>query len=202
MSWPCLNLLILLKFCPYLRRMCLTIVLNIHFGKIGIVGDFADKEVSQSLLKDLAHQYILTDGQQSIKKFHAPFVYRSKETSLWKYYLTGLSYSNILVNTVIKLDLRYFKDAIVDTVIPFNYWYFHYQNTITKFLNFKHIRFHKLETLEHIFQSLTHEMWLIPSHYSVRVVYTWNCEFLRREKRLMWLLQRGKTTEVIFQPVV
>lgn len=77
--------------------------------------------VAQSLLQDLAKTYMLADNQKNIKKFHFPFTFRLKETSLWKYYFTSLSYSHILVNKIIKFDLRYFKDAAVDTVIPFNY---------------------------------------------------------------------------------
>lgn len=77
--------------------------------------------VAQSLLQDLAKTYMLADNQKNIKKFHFPFVFRLKETSLWKYYFTSLSYSHILVNKIIKFDLRYFKDAAVDTVIPLNY---------------------------------------------------------------------------------
>lgn len=90
-------------------------------GKLGLIGDFADVEVAQKLLKNIEKEYVLTDNQKNIKKFHTPFVYRIKETPLWKYYLTSLSYSNILVNKIIKFDLRYFKDAMTDTVIPLNY---------------------------------------------------------------------------------
>jgi hypothetical protein len=120
-------------------------------GKIGLLGDYADVEVAEKAMRALEKTYKLTDAQQAIKKFQKPFAYRVKETPLWKYYLIGISYSNILINKIIKFDLRYFKDAMVDTVIPLNYGYFNYQNTITKFLNFKKIRFHKLEKLEDIF---------------------------------------------------
>jgi hypothetical protein len=124
-------------------------------------------------MKDLEKDYVLANNQISIKKFHFPFVYRVKETPLWKYYLTSLSYSHILVNKIIKFDLRYFKDAMVDTLIPLNYGYFHYQNTIISFLNFRKIRFHPLEKLETVFQGL------VPSSkeegktiYSVKIAYT------------------------------
>jgi len=111
-------------------------------------------EVVESIMKGLEKEYVLTDVQKVIKKFQKPFVHRVKETTLWKYYLIGMSYSNILVNKIIKFDLRYFKDAMVDTVVPLNYGYFNYQNTISKYLNFKKIRFHKLEKLENCFQQL------------------------------------------------
>jgi hypothetical protein len=126
-------------------------------------------EVAQTLVKDIAKTYIPASNQQSIKKFHFPFDYRIKETPLWKYYLTNLSYSHILVNKIIKFDLRYFKDAMVDTVIPLNYGYFHYQKTISKFFNLKKIHFHGLEKLEDIFVSLHLKS---SKTYSVKVAYT------------------------------
>jgi len=165
-----------------------------HVGKIGLIGDFADIEKAQQIFADLEKQYILHDRQKNIQKFHFPFAYWVKETPLWKYYLTTLSYSHILVNKLLKFDLRYFKDAMVDTIIPLNYWYFHYQTTIVKFLNFKKIRFHNLWSLAHIFHTVTQNMW--SSSYAVTILYSWHTSILQREKRLIWLLQRGKSIEI------
>ena len=186
---------ILPLFSRYLLDYCFTYSL---VGKLGLLWDFADIEKAQELVKKIEKEYILPDNQKNIKKFHFPFVYRTKETPLWKYYLTSLSYSNILVNKIIKFDLRYFKDAMTDTVIPLNYWYFNYQTTITKFLNFKKIRFHSLENLEKIFVSFAY----VPSpSYSVEIAYTWNNELLSREKRLVRLLQRGKSTQLVWTKI-
>jgi hypothetical protein len=126
-------------------------------------------QVAQTLVKNVAKTYSLAPNQQLIKKFNLPFVYRAKETPLWKYYLTSLSYSDILVNKIIKFDLRYFKDAMVDTLIPLNYGYFHYQTTITKFLNFKKIRFHNLQNIEKVFDSFNFKQSTV---YSVKISYT------------------------------
>lgn len=184
---------ILPLFTTYLREYAFKYSL---VGKLGLFWDFADMEAAQKLIKNLEKKYILAPNQKTIKKFHFPFTYRGKETPLWKYYLTSLSYSHILVNKIIKFDLRYFKDAMIDTLIPLNYWYFHYQTTITKFLNFKKIRFHTLEKIEDIFTSFAHKT---SKKYSVKIAYTWTCEFLLREKRLMWLLQKGKDSEIEFE---
>lgn len=80
-------------------------------GKIGLMGDHADIEVGQSLLTAFAKEYPLNDAQKAIRKFQFPFVYRCKEVALWKYFAMKLSYANMMVNKVIKFDLRYFKDA-------------------------------------------------------------------------------------------
>ena len=134
-------------------------------GKMGTMGDYADVEVIQKYVKILEKTYSLSDTQKVIKKFHSPFVYRNKELPLWKYFLTKLSFSSMMVNRVVKEDLKYFKDAMIDTLIPLNYGYFNYQNTITKFLNFKKIRFHKLEKLENCFQQLAEGLRLKASGY-------------------------------------
>jgi len=157
---------ILPLFSTYLLEHCFKYSL---VGKLGLFGDFADVEQAQLLMKKLAKEYTLTPNQKTIKKFHFPFVYRTKETPLWKYYLMSLSYSNILVNKIIKFDLRYFKDAMVDTLIPLNYGYFHYQMTISKFLNFKKIRFHTLKKVEDVFTSFKLKESKI---YSMKIAYT------------------------------
>jgi len=108
-------------------------------------------QVSQDLVYNLSKDYKLTENQSKIKKFHIPFKFWSKEVQMWKYFSRKLSFSSLMVNRIIKFDLRYFKDANVDSLIPFNYEYFNYQNTIFKFFNYKKQRFQKLENLEKIF---------------------------------------------------
>ena len=180
---------ILPLFKEYVMKECFAYSL---VGKIGLIGDFADLQIAEKLLHDLWVSYKITDTQKAIRKFHFPFSRWSKEVPLWKYFLAKLSFSSMMVNRVVKEDLKYFKDAMVDTLIPLNYGYFNYQNTITKFLNFKKIRFHKLEKIETLFQSFA----IKASEYTVKIVYTWHIDFLVREKKWMWLLQRGKWTKI------
>lgn len=120
-------------------------------GKIGLVGDWSDTQVAQPLFEKLAQSYSLTENQKNTGKFQQPFARRVKEVPMRKYFLTTISYSDPLVNRVVKHDLRYFKDAAVDTIIPLNYGFFNYQNTIAKFCNYSKCRFHKLEKLESCF---------------------------------------------------
>ena len=56
-----------------------------------------------------------------------------------------------------KNDLRYFKDAYVDTVLPMHYNYFRMQRAIKSFFNFHKIRFHDFSVVEECFRDLTAE---------------------------------------------
>ncbi len=180
---------ILPLFYEYVMKECFTYSL---VGKIGLIGDFADLQLAEKLLHDLWASYKITDTQKAIRKFHFPFSRWSKEVPLWKYFLAKLSFSSMMVNRVVKEDLKYFKDAMVDTLIPMNYGYFNYQNTISKLLNFKKIRFHKLEKIEGLFQWFK----LKTSKYWVKILYAGHIDFLQREKKWMRLLQRGKNIPV------
>ncbi|MCX6822528.1 MAG: hypothetical protein NTX91_00835 [candidate division SR1 bacterium] len=184
---------ILPLFQEYIMKECFAYSL---VGKIGLLGDFADLQVAEKLLHDLGSTYKITDTQKSIRKFHFPFSRWAKEVPLRKYFLAKFSFSSMMVNRVVKEDLKYFKDAMVDTLIPLNYGYFNYQNTITKFLNFKKIRFHKLEKIENCFQQLAEGLKFKAGSYGVKIMYTGHMDFLQREKKWMRLLQRGKNISV------
>jgi hypothetical protein len=133
---------ILPLFTNYLLDHCFAKSL---IGKIGFVGDFSDLEKGQELLQFVEKKYTRSEHQSATKKFPDNFSYWAKEVSSWKYFLSVFSYSNYMVNKQVKLDLRYFKDANVDTLIPLNYGYFHFQKTIGNIFNFKKTRFHTLD---------------------------------------------------------
>lgn len=195
------NTNILPLFSEYLKEYCLKYSL---VGKIWLFGDFADVELVQDLMKKFSKDFAITENQKTIKKFHFPFKYWVKEVSMWTYYLTSFSYSDFMVNKSVKFDLKYFKDADVDTLIPLNYWYFNFQRTISKFFNFNKTRFHKLDKIEELFIKLIEQISNKPSDkwwksdYSVKVFYNGNIELLKREKRMMWMLNRGKFIETQF----
>ena len=116
------------------------------------------------MLQSIEKEYSLSDKQKNIKKFPAKFSYRGKEVASWKYFLQTFPYSNYMVNKQIKMDLRYFKDANVDTIIPLNYGYFNFQKTITRFFNQNKTKFHDLDKLFDEFDSFSQ------SDYSVTIL--------------------------------
>ena len=115
-----------------------------------------------------------------------------------KYYLTTLSYSHFMANKSIKFDLRYFKDCEIDTLIPLNYEFFNYERTITKYFNHKKQKFHKLENIEIIFEWLDLKE---SKNYSITLFANGHTEFLKRDKKLIRFLQRGKEFEINFQSI-
>lgn len=186
--------IILPIFSQYLLKYCFNYSL---VGKIGVVGNYLDCQLWQELLADFSKKYQLSDNQKKISKFKFPFSYWFKEVPMWKYFLTTLSYSNYMVNKVLKFDLRYFKDSNVDTLVPMDYSYFHFQPTISKYFNFKKCRFHKFQSIQLIMDDL-----LINNQsgkYEVTIFVNGHSDFIQREKRLLWLMQKGKEIDVKFK---
>jgi len=187
--------IILPLFTQYLQDFCFQKSL---VGKIWLAWDFADVQVWQDLISNLSQTYSLNDNQKNIKKFNFPFCFWTKEVPMWKYYLTTLSYSHFMANKSVKFDLIYFKDCWIDTLIPLNYEFFHYQRVITKYFNFKKQRFHKLENIEKIFEWFNLKT---SKDYSVTMLVNWHTEFLTRDKKLMRFLQKGKQTKIQIETI-
>jgi len=186
---------ILPLFQNYLMDYCFKYSL---LGKIWLFGDWADVGVVQKLIQWVAKKYVLSVNQKKIRKFKFPFNYWVKEVSMWKYFLMNFSWSNIFVNKMVKNDLSYFKDSDVDTLVPLNYGYLHFEKVIARFFNFKRTRFHGIKKLEDVFVKIVEDdnQVVAEKKYSVQVLYTGQVEFLKREKRLLWLLQRWKSVVV------
>jgi len=103
------------------------------------------------MLQDLEKRFSLTENQLSTKPFHSPFAYRCKDVRMWKYFLRSLQPREYMVNKVVKFDLKYFSDAMVDTIVPLNYAFFAFEKTIQRFFNPKKQKFHPLSFLEKTF---------------------------------------------------
>ena len=166
--------------------------------KIWLFWNFADMQVAQKLMEKYSENFKLTENQKKIKKFNFPFKFWCKEVQMWQYFARKLSFSSLMTNRIIKFDLRYFKDANVDTLIPFDYWYFNYQKTIVKFFNQKKQKFHKIEKLGEVFDKLDLEQ---DQKYSVNMYVNWHKEFVEREKRVLWNLQKWKNVELVFEKI-
>ena len=100
----------------------------------------------------MAKTYLLTDKQTNTKNFQKLLSKRTKDVSMRTFFSRFYSNREMMVNKIIKFDLRYFKDANVDTLIPLSYDYFNYQRTIFSFFNPKKQKFHKREIITNIFE--------------------------------------------------
>ena len=167
-------------------------------GKIWILSDFWSCSNVQKLLENEEKSYNPTDSQKSIKKFSYPFHYRVKSASSRVANINDLWVHNPYLIRTMKNDLRYFKDASVDTILPMNYHYFRMQRAIKSFFNFRKTRFHDFSVIEECFQNLVEKSdW----KYWVTVRINQPSEFLHRYKELMWLMQRGKSVNVDIQEI-
>ena len=167
-------------------------------GKIWILSDFWSCWNVQELFEREEKDYKPTEEQKSIKKFSYPFHYRVKSASSWVYNINDLWVHNPYLIRTMKNDLRYFKDAYVDTILPMHYHYFCMQRSIKSFFNFNKIRFHDLSVVEQCFNNLVEKTeW----KYWVSVWINQPSRFLTRNKQLMWLIQRGKSVEVKIEEI-
>jgi hypothetical protein len=158
--------------------------------KLWLLGNFNDRE-AQNFFQNLAKKYFLSSAQSAIKKFQFPFAYWFREVPVWRYPFSKKILSQFVVNKQMKLDLRYFKDADVDTIIPLNYGFFHEEKTILRFFNAHRCKFHSLK-------SLCLPLWGLPkTNYAVELFVTADGHQIFEDKTLMYRLQRGKSIEIL-----
>ncbi len=167
-------------------------------GKIWILSDFGSSWKVQEFFEKEEKNYNPTDEQKSIKKFSYPFHYRVKSAHSWTMNINDLWVHNPYLIRTMKNDLRYFKDAYIDTILPMHYHYFRMQRAIKSFFNFHKIRFHDFSIIEECFNNLVKNSdW----KYWVNVRINQPSEFLTRNKQLIRLLQRWKNAEVQIEEI-
>ena len=190
--------------CPlrknYLLQACLPLSPT---GKIGFAGEYVDLQ-AKDLYEGVCMQYAPSEKQlervaQLQKKkpeSERRLSFRWKEIVMRKYYLQKLGFKSQLVHHSMKADFRYFKDALVDTIVPTSYSLFAYESMLGKFLNTKKQRFHGLDALEKQFALLMTNEKLRVEKYGVHIHYTGTLDLLVREKKWMWMLGKGKEVEI------
>lgn len=167
-------------------------------GKIWILSDFWSSKKVQELLEKEEKNYVPTDEQKSIKKFSYPFHYRVKSASSWVRNISDLWVHNPYLIRTMKNDLRYFKDAYVDTIMPMHYHYFRMQRAIKSFFNFHKMRFHDFSVVEKCFTELIENNH---SSYNVSIWTNQPSDFIIREKELLRLMQRWKTNQINIEEI-
>ena len=161
-------------------------------GKLGILTDFWSKDLAQELVNYQAQSHQLTEHQQAIKKFHFPFCYRVKSAKPWVLLIQDLWVHNPFLIKTMKNDLRFFKDANVDTFIPLHYRMFEMQRSIKACFNAHKTRFHDFSFLEqsfcHLIEGIKKEE---KSDYSLEIYSNQSMSFLLQETKLRRMMTRG-----------
>lgn len=178
---------ILPVFKNYLLEQCLKYSL---VWKIWFLWDLVDLEMIDNFFKKILSGYKLTDNQLNTKIFNKKFPIWKKHVPMRKYYLLQFWNRDRMVRKTIKNDLRYFKDAWVDTIIPLNYWYFAFDKIIRSKLNFKKNRFHWIDSFEWVNKKL---MWEsdeknIDWKNTLRLLVLWTDYYVNSRKWLSYLL--------------
>jgi hypothetical protein len=141
-----------------------------------------------------AQTYHPTEIQSRTKAFSFPFQYWVKVANARPAGIRDLGVHNPYLIRTLKNDMKYFKDANIDTLIPLHYHYFTMQRTIKGFFNFHKTRFHDMSAIDSCFKKLTEKVNTSP--YRVQLWTNQSPNFLLKEKELVWLLQRGKAIEL------
>lgn len=166
--------------------------------KIWLLTDFCCKPHAQSVFQQAISSYQPTQNQLNIKKFSFPFSYRTKTPTARDLWISTLWIHNPYLIKTIKNDLRYFKDANIDTLIPLHYHYFQMSHTIKSFFNHNKTHFYDRDFLEKSFKKLTSNS---KSNYSITIYTNQSPSFITSDKKLLRLLQRWKQTKINITPL-
>lgn len=174
---------------PLFRTMCHQAFTGSLIGKIGLLTPVAGQENVQDMISDLSQHYHIHDKQRNTKHFHYPFVRWTKSVPLRIPLAQSLAKRDYLANKVVKHDLRYMKDAFVDTIIPCSYGFCRFDKTIQRYFNGNKQKYYGLGHVHKAFVSLTDNEASHPYHVDVHVT---GRQDILAKKSLLWLMQRGK----------
>lgn len=186
-------------FTSYLLDSCCSHSL---VGKLWFFGSWSDVQEGTLYVEELLQRYIVSATQKHVRNFHVPFACWRKDVSMRTYFLRLFAPRNYLVTHVLKTDMRYFKDANVDTIIPLQYSFFSYERVFLSFFNQKKIKFHGWDTLEKTLRQIfctpvaSISVWDDENNHKIDVFYTWSGHLLTTEKKWLWLLSAGKKRDL------
>ncbi len=169
-------------------------------GKIWLLWWYSDISQIESIWKDITKEFVPNENQTKIKKFILPPAKWTKQVSMRNYLLRSFSPRQMMINKIIKMDLRYFKDANIDTIIPLEYSYFLYQRTISWFFNAKKQKFHKREILQNIFKNITSNLNTITKE-TLTIFHTWGMHLLTDHKKTEWLISQWKGKSIEYKEI-
>lgn len=147
--------------------------------KIGFMWWYSEITTMENIWEKIKKNYKPNENQKKIKKFKLSKWL--KDTTIRWYLNRILSPRNMMINKIIKNDLKYFKDANIDTIIPLDYSYFNYKKTITSFFNQKKQKFNDLEKTKELLK----EFSKVNENTELKeiVYYTWPLHIIWQDKK-------------------
>lgn len=153
-------------------------------GKIGLLTESIDHDHAQELISTLLAEHP--------HKLGKTWSFRKKSVPLRKTFLLHLSVKDWMVRKVIKTDLRYFKDAGVDTLLPTSRAHCAFQSLIKHMVSWKRMRFHGYECLEDAFitsiESIAQTSTPEQSAYTIEIATNGDASLLLEQKKWQTLL--------------
>ena len=145
-------------------------------GKIGLFWNDLDLNFVKDYLEKYVKSYIPTDRQKHNKKFNCCKFY-TKDISVWKYNTIVLSKRNRMLRKLIKIDLRYFFDCGVDSILPTTYDVYHFENIINQ--KKKKLHFQNMKDWNFLDDLLGPR----ENNYSLKVIKNGNVDLFLKHKK-------------------
>lgn len=182
-------------FTDYLMTRCLPFS---KVWKLWFLSPFDDQTFSSYIdnsIIELLSTYRLTSAQESVKKFQKPLSLWIKSIKMWNQFLRTLPKRGYLSRHIIVEDLRYLKDAWVDTIIPLDYGFFSYQKILSQRVS-AGCNFFGLSSLSQSFDFLTKDSNKSDS-YRLFIISNWSSTYLSSHPSLYHLLRNWDDKNIV-----
>lgn len=164
-------------------------------GKLGVLTTRSDMSSAEEAVQSLTAGYTLSDRQQRHKWFVAGFQVRCKDVTHWQFQLPFAGRRDRMVRNLIKTDLRYFKDAAVDTLIPFDRSILYREKQIVHRMWSKK-KFHGRTAVESIVHHLLSSASRGHTSSSLQIYTTSPLGYIMASRPRKWLLSQWANREV------
>jgi len=172
-------------------------------GKIGLLADLVEEKSQENalrLVEEFAKKnFVPTERQQKIGKFGLKFWLKS--SPIRKSFRARLGVNHPMAGRVLRMDLRKFRDAGVDSLLPLDRGFWFFAKKIRGRARTKRVKFKDLRVVEEKFREIVAEKFgeNREGDFSVRIFFTDSGAKIRGDKLLLWQLGRGEKVEILWE---
>lgn len=177
---------------PVYKLFVLKSLQSSRVGKVWLVTT-TDTLYAQGVFAGYSKSYSLTVAQQATRRFHVPFAVWAKKIRMLTFFPLRYAKSDRMVRKSIKHDLRYFRDADVDVIIPMDWSMLYYEKIITHTLNHRRYRVCGSSLVASVLQEL---LSTNQAQYACTISSSQKNPPFVDEKKWMLLLSRWWSVEV------